>query len=115
MSRTNRKSQRIRPVDPYPFLVEDPELFPELALVSEPAPATPQQRLVLEAVIRSHRWQLVQTAGHHLGNRRMDAEDVVQDICLDVLEGWLALSSDPTDALVDLLREVRERCDGGEY
>ncbi|HEY6460360.1 MAG TPA: hypothetical protein VIY73_09420 [Polyangiaceae bacterium] len=115
MSRTNRKSQRIRPVDPYPFLVEDPELFPELTLVSEPEPATSQQRLVLEAVIRSHRWQLVQTARHHLGNRRMDAEDVVQDLCVDVLQGSLVLSSDPTEALDDLLREVRERCDGGAY
>ena len=73
-----------------------------------------QARVLLDLVLRAHRWELVAAARRHLGKRhRDDAEDVVQDICLDVIEGRLALSADRDAALDDLMREVVERCDGG--
>jgi hypothetical protein len=111
MSRTNRNNVRsIRHDDC--FFDDDldfhPELVPALA-----APAHPDTRAVLDAVIRGHRWQLVATARHQLGNRRRDAEDLVQEICLEALEGQLALSPDPSEALEDLLREVVGRSKGG--
>jgi DNA-directed RNA polymerase specialized sigma24 family protein len=114
MSRTNRQTQRIRPHDPRPFRVEDPGLSDLLEVVPEPNQLDALQpgqeiRAVLDAVIRAHRWRLVQTAHRHL-RRRSDAEDVVQDVCLDALEGRIALSGDPTDALADLVREVADRC-----
>lgn len=113
MSRTNRQTQRIRPHDPRPFRVEDPELSGLFEVVPEPAVDEPrpsqETRAVLDAVLRAHRWQLVKTAHRHI-RRRSDAEDVVQDVCLDVLEGRIALSQDPDEALDDLQHEVAERC-----
>lgn len=77
MSRTNRNSIRrnrtIELVD-----VDVLEYYPELVPVDEQLTDT-QTRVTLDAVIRAHRWQLVSTARHHLGNRRQDAEDLVQD------------------------------------
>jgi hypothetical protein len=108
MSRTHRSNVR-RSTRPSSFL--ELEFHPELVPVDEHLAGHPT-RIVLEAVLRSHRWQLVSVARHHLGNERRLAEDVVQDLCLEVLEGHLVLSSDPTEALDELLREIIERCDG---
>jgi hypothetical protein len=83
-----------------------------LAVVAAPAvhAATPDprvQRVVLDAVIRNHRALLVRTARENLvGRRRQDAEDVVQDVCLAVLEGEIVLSVDLKVALLELLRAV---------
>ena len=113
MSRTTRNSIRrnrtIELVD-----VDVLEYYPELVPVDEQLSDT-QTRVTLDAFIRAHRWQLVSTARHHLGNRRQDAEDLVQDLCVEALEGQLALSSDPTEALDELLLEIRERCEGGGH
>ena len=103
-------ARRIRQSDPICY--EDLELHPELVPVDESL-SNADLHVTLDAIVRAHRWQLVATARHHLGNRRQDAEDLVQDLCLEALEGQLALSSDPSDALDDLLREVVERCRGG--
>ncbi len=54
------------------------ERYPRPRPVDEPL-SDAQTRVTLDAVIRAHRWQLVSTARHHLGNRRQDAEDLVQD------------------------------------
>jgi hypothetical protein len=111
MSRTNRTNARCpRITDLVPD--EDLEFHPELVPVDEQL-SDWEVRMMLDAVIRAHRWQLVSTARHHLGNRRQDAEDLVQEVCLEALEGQLALSRDPSGALDDLLREVVARCDGG--
>lgn len=110
MSRTNRSTVR-RPRH-FIDLVngEGLEFHPDLVPVDQYLSGEPG-RLTLEAVLRTHRWQLVSVARHHLGNERRLAEDLVQDLCLEVLEGQLVLSSDPTEALDQLLREVAERCD----
>jgi hypothetical protein len=62
--------------------------------------------VLVDALVRSHRDFLVATAAHHLRSFRADAEDVVQDVCLAVMEGDVALSSDPSDALDDLVHAV---------
>jgi hypothetical protein len=104
MSRTNRSNgRRTHSLEL--------EFHPELVPVDEHFAGHPT-RIVLEAVLRSHRWQLVSVARQHLGNERHLAEDVVQDLGLEVLEGHLVLSSDPTEALDELLREIIDRCDG---
>jgi hypothetical protein len=111
MSRTNRTNARCpRIIDL--VLDEDLEFHPELVPVDEYL-SDSEVRVLLDAVIRAHRWQLVSTARHHLGNRRRDAEDIVQDVCLEALQGLLALSRDPSEALDDLLQEIIARCDGG--
>jgi DNA-directed RNA polymerase specialized sigma24 family protein len=45
---------------------------------------------------------------------RSAAEDMVQDICLDALEGQLRLPIDPGVALEALLHEIAERCEERE-
>jgi len=75
------------------------------ALVLSPA-STPGLRVVLDAVVRTNRALLVQTARAHLPGRHHLAEDVVQDVCLAVLEGAVPLSSDPKVALLDMLGAV---------
>jgi len=59
-------------------------------------------RPVLDAVVRAHRALLVQTAEQLLEDLAQDADDIVQDACLAVLEGDLAISPDPVQALDDL-------------
>ena len=59
-------------------------------------------RPVLDAVVRGHRGLLVQTAEQLLEHLAQDAEDIVQDVCLAVLEGDLAISPDPVQAFDDL-------------
>ncbi len=63
-------------------------------------------RVILDAVIRTHRPLLLQTARDLLRSRRHRADDVVQDVCLAVLEGAIELSVDPRTALLDMLRAV---------
>ena len=65
--------------------------------------------VVLDVVIRAHRDQLVLTARQLLGNYRQDADDIVQDVCLDVLEGRLDIGEDPSQALEDLRAAVAAR------
>ena len=65
----------------------------------------PSVRL-LQALLCAHRDLLVQTARHHLGNQRRDADDVVQDVCEAALQGELSLSSNPSEALDDLIQAV---------
>jgi DNA-directed RNA polymerase specialized sigma24 family protein len=65
----------------------------------------PKVRL-LQVLICAHRDLLVQTARHHLSNLRRDADDVVQDVCEAALQGELSLSSDPSEALDDLIQAV---------
>jgi hypothetical protein len=62
--------------------------------------------IFLEALIRAHHDLLVQTARHHLGNYRSEAEDVVQDVYLSILQGHVVISADPCEALDDLLQAV---------
>ncbi len=105
MSRTHRSSIRRNPID---FVRgEELEFHPELVPVDGQSTAT-DPRAVLEAVIRTHRWQLVATARKHLRDEEQ-AEDLVQDLCVEVLEGQLSLPADPTEALVALLLEITER------
>jgi hypothetical protein len=68
--------------------------------------STAHVRVVLDAVVRAHRPLLVRTAAEHLEHLRQDAEDIVQDVCLAVLEGQVALSPDPRTALLDVLKAV---------
>ena len=77
-------------------------------------------RPVLDAVIRAHRGLLVRTAAELLEDFAQDAEDIVQDACLAVLEGDVAISSDPVQAFEDLHAAVarmaiahRKHHDGG--
>jgi DNA-directed RNA polymerase specialized sigma24 family protein len=65
--------------------------------------------VVLDAVIRAHRDQLVQIARQLLGNCRQDADDIVQDVCLEVLEGDTDIGVDPAQALEDLRAAVVAR------
>jgi hypothetical protein len=120
MARTNRSSiRRTRQND---FVDEAAlDFYPELVPVDVQL-SNPEPRIVLEAIICAHRWQLVSAARQHLGNARYCAEDIVQDLCLEVLDGQLPLPTDPTEALVELLREVivrseeaRDEQEGGAY
>ena len=72
-------------------------------------PSTVHVSVVLDVVIRAHRDQFVQTARQLLGNQRQDAEDIVQDVCLDVLEGNLDIGEDPSQAFDDLRAAVAGR------
>jgi DNA-directed RNA polymerase specialized sigma24 family protein len=76
--------------------------LPASNLSAAPAHARP----VLDAVIRAHRGRLVQTAEQLLEHPAQDAEDVVQDVCLAVLEGDLAISPDPVQAFDDVQAAV---------
>jgi hypothetical protein len=84
------------------------------------AAALAHVRPVLDAVVRAHRGLLVQTAEQLLEDLAQDAEDIVQDACLAVLEGDVAISPDPVQALDDVHAAVarmaiahRKHHDGG--
>ena len=66
-------------------------------------------RPVLDAVVRAHRGLLVQTAEQLLEKLAQDAEDIVQDVCLAVLEGDLAISPDAVQAFDDLHAAVARK------
>ncbi len=120
MSRTHRSSARIlrdeeMVLDAFLFEIDDDlDHLPGLVPVDHQT-ASPGTRWMLESVLRAHRWQLVATARHHLRNGPHDAEDVVQDVCVDVLEGRTELRMDPEGAYADMLRAVIERCKSGAY
>ena len=67
-------------------------------------------RIILDALIRAHRPELV-AAARRRGKTRHDAEDLVQDLCLQVLEGELVLPVTVPAALDLLLAEIGLRCD----
>jgi DNA-directed RNA polymerase specialized sigma24 family protein len=69
---------------------------------SSPTAAPAHAWPVLDAVVRAHRGLLVRTAEELLEDLAQDAEDVVQDACLAVLEGDVAISPDPVQAFDDL-------------
>ncbi|HEY3821357.1 MAG TPA: hypothetical protein VGL81_29525 [Polyangiaceae bacterium] len=117
MSRSHRNTvRRTRYVD----FVNDETLELHVKLVP-PLAETPDVDIdvyvTLDEVMRRYRWQLVGTARFYLGQNKnrseSDAEDLVQDLCVEVLEGELALSLDPLNALEDLQRALIERCKGG--
>ncbi len=118
MSKTHRNSARIlrdeeTVLDAVLFEIDDDlDHLPELVPVDEQLASLGTRRM-LEAVIRAHRWQLVATARQHLRNRPHDAEDIVQDVCVDVLEGHLELRMDPEGAYADMLGAVIDRCKDG--
>lgn len=64
---------------------------------------------VLDAVVRAHRDRLVRTAEQLLEDLAQDAEDIVQDACLAVLEGDVTISPDPAQAFDDLHATVARR------
>ena len=81
----------------------------------DPEPAAPRPELpstptALGALVRVHRTQLLRTARAKLGPRRQDAEDIVQQVCLDALEGRLALSAAGPEVTEELREEVLSRC-----
>jgi hypothetical protein len=81
----------------------------------DPEPAAPRAeplstRAALEALLRTHRLQLLTTARVKLGHRRQDADDLVQEVCLDALEGQLALSGSGAEIAEQLREEVVSRC-----
>jgi hypothetical protein len=70
---------------------------------------------VLADIVRQHRWQLVAAARRNLRGRqrRVDAEDVVQEVCSDAVDGTIALPVDAPGMLDELLKEVVSRCRAG--
>ena len=118
MSRTHRPSiARNRPV--YANHIEDdinlvpavdPDADPTDASFGDDAVVT-----VLAAIVRDHRWKLVDTARRNLRGRarRLDPDDVVQDVCSDAVDGLVALPVDPAGMLDELLQEVVRRCRAG--
>jgi DNA-directed RNA polymerase specialized sigma24 family protein len=82
-----------------------------IALLTHDLPATGAHvRPVLDAVVRAHRGLLVHTAEELLGeDLARDADDVVQDACLAVLEGDRAISPDAEEAFDDLHAEVARK------
>jgi DNA-directed RNA polymerase specialized sigma24 family protein len=74
-----------------------------------PSAAPEHVRPVLDAVIRGHRGLFVQTAEQLLEDLAQDAEDIVQDVCLAVLEGDLAISPDPVRAFDQLHAAVARK------
>jgi DNA-directed RNA polymerase specialized sigma24 family protein len=73
------------------------------------SPTPAHVRPVLDAIVRAHRGVLVQTAAELLEHLAQDAEDIVQDACLAVLEGDLSISPDPVQAFDDLHAAVARR------
>ena len=67
-------------------------------------------RVLLDTLIREHRTELVRTACN-LGLRRHQAEDLVQQLCIEVLQGELALPVSVPAALEVFLEAIHERCD----
>jgi len=64
----------------------------------------------LGMLMQSHRWELIATARRQVSIPRHDAEDVVQQLCLDVLEGRHPPLDDRQEMLIWLRIEVIERC-----
>jgi hypothetical protein len=67
-------------------------------------------RVLLDTLVREHRSELV-VAARNLGLPRHQAEDLVQQLCIEVLEGELALPVSLPAALEVFLGEIHRRCD----
>jgi hypothetical protein len=67
--------------------------------------------LMLAEVIGKHRGLLVATATRHLDGDRELAQDVVQDVCVDAIEGRLELAFNHEQALRVLVAEVIARAE----
>lgn len=108
MAKSNRSTfARVRP---HHHFVYDHELEIPLDIDPERDHDRPQRSHVnLDALMRSHRGELVATARRRLRVKR-HAEDVVQQVCLDALEGRLALSDVRDEVLAELRMEVVARC-----
>lgn len=105
MAKSNRSTfARVRP---HHHFVYDADLG--IPLDIDPAPQEQHTHVDLDALMRSHRAELVATARRRLRVKR-HAEDVVQEVCLDALEGRLALSDDRDEVLNELRMEVIARC-----
>ena len=112
MSRTKRPSiDRNRPV--HAFRLGADHLY-DLPFDDDPVPTDrcfeDDARVVLEGVIRDHRWKLVATARHHLRGQGVDPEDVVQDVCADAVDGQLTLPASASGMLDELRCEIARRC-----
>jgi hypothetical protein len=80
----------------------------------DPEPAAPRPEplstLTLAALVRIHRRSLLKKARAKLGIFREDAEDIVQQVCIDAFEGRLALSGTGPEVAEELREEVVSRC-----
>jgi hypothetical protein len=110
MAKSNRSTfTRIRP---HHHFTLDEDYGAPIDIDPEPAAPRPEplSTLTLGALVRMHRRSLVRTARVKLGIRRLDAEDIVQEDCLDALEGRLALSGAGPQVAEELREEVVSRC-----
>jgi DNA-directed RNA polymerase specialized sigma24 family protein len=64
----------------------------------------------LGMLMQSHRWELIAAARRQVRISRDDADDVVQQLCLDVLEGRHPPFDDQQQMLTWLRMEVVDRC-----
>lgn len=71
--------------------------------------AQQEQHAAIDALIHGHRDALVAVARNTPRGRRDDPEDIVQDVCLAVLDGELRLSRNPERALDQLFDAVCAR------
>jgi DNA-directed RNA polymerase specialized sigma24 family protein len=110
MAKSNRSTfARIRPHHHFAY---DEDFGIPIAIDPQPAAerSEPLSPTALGALVRIHRTQLLRTARAKLGLRREDAEDLVQQVCLDALEGRLALSAAGSEVAEELREEVLSRC-----
>jgi hypothetical protein len=77
------------------------------------SPDAPRTSALLADLIRAHRPLLIEIADRARPKGEIDlsfdAEDIVDDVCVEVLEGKLALSVDRATALRELMRAIRRR------
>ncbi len=111
MAKSNRSTfTRVRPDHHFAYDYDH-----NLPVEIDPEPTAPRPeplstRAALEALLRTHRLQLLTTARVKLGHRRQTADDIVQEVCLDALEGRLALSASGPEIAEELREEVVSRC-----
>lgn len=75
-----------------------------------PITRAPEVRPTLDAVVRAYRPRLLAAARRHLRRYAQCPDEVVQDVCLSVLEGHITLAADPSRAFERLLTEIIVRC-----
>ena len=110
MAKSNRSTfARIRPHHHF-TLDEDYGVPIEIDPQPTAERSEPLSPAALGALVRIHRTQLLRTARAKLGFRRDDAEDLVQQVCLDALEGRLALSAAGSGIAEELREDVLSRC-----
>ena len=118
MSRTHRRSiDRNRPVHSLETVDLDDDALFDLPDDDEPVAVDrhfeDEGRDLLERVLGDNRRRLMATARHHLRHDDLEADDVVQDVCADALDGQLSLPGDAAGMLDELRREVARRCRSG--